>query len=75
MTLRDQPVTDAEASRRLSLWLALAAFVAYWWFLARATRSLLRSASDLGRWFREWREEDRRWDPGVWRDVEEARRR
>jgi hypothetical protein len=45
---------------RLALWVVLGAFVAYWWFMARATRSLLGSVRELGQWFREWREESRR---------------
>jgi hypothetical protein len=42
------------------MWLALGCFVAYWWFMARAWLSLLRSARDLGRWFRDWRTEGQR---------------
>jgi hypothetical protein len=57
MTLRDPTNTEHDS---VALWLALGAFVAYWWFMLRATRSLLRSAGELGAWFRTWREEDRR---------------
>jgi hypothetical protein len=59
MTLRDRSVNMADPVDRLAVYLVLAAFVAYWWFMLRAMRSLLGAAGDLGRWAREWREEDR----------------
>ena len=56
MTLLDR----SDRSEDLAMWLALGCFVAYWWFMARAMRSLLHGARDLGQWFRDWRAEDQR---------------
>lgn len=62
MTLRDQSDArlEREAVGALSGWLALAALVAYWWFMFRALRSFTRSLAELGQWFRDWREETSR---------------
>lgn len=45
MRLRSDPPVD-----RLAEWIALGLVTAYWWFMARATRSLVRSSLDAARW-------------------------
>jgi hypothetical protein len=57
MTQRDESVNLARLAERLALWLVLGAFVAYWWFMARATKGLLGELRALGQWFRDWRAE------------------
>jgi hypothetical protein len=54
------PGDESAAAQRLATYLALGGFVAYWWFMARATKRLLGELAALGRWFREWRAETSR---------------